>query len=58
MYGLYCTKASNEELRLLIKPAAGDESRELISWQTKYLGLQKTPSPQKSIGLFSKVKAF
>lgn len=58
-------KVSKEELRLLIKPAAGDQSRELMYWQTKYLGFQKTPSriftghvSVISLGLFSKVKAF
>ncbi|KHN43159.1 hypothetical protein glysoja_001742, partial [Glycine soja] len=54
------------ELRLLIKPAAGDKNRELIFCQTKYLGLQKTESYLHwafvshiyHLGLFAKVKAF
>jgi len=58
-------KASKVELRsLLIKPAAEDKRRELISWHTNYLELHRVISslgfPQLyhiSLGLFAKVKA-
>lgn len=49
---------------LLIKPAAEDKRRELISWHTNYLELLRVLSslgfPQLyhiSLGLFEKVKA-